>query len=89
MEVLYKKFYGCLILRPRDIPWPHAPLAWQNVFFWGHLKSKIYQRKPRILDELKDQITWVVREVPAQMLIDAIGSFHERLDSCIVAQDII
>jgi len=53
---------------------------------WGHLKSRVYQYKPQTLNELKDEITQVVGEVPRQMLTDAMCLFYERLHSCIAAQ---
>jgi len=88
MEVLRQKFPGRLISRFGDVPWPpRSPdLSLCDFFLWGHLKSKVYQYKPQTLDELKDEITRVVGEVPGQMLTDAMDSFRERLHSCIAAQ---
>jgi len=75
MEVLPEKIPGRLISRFGDIPWLPAPLTWQHVIFflWGHLKSKVCRHKPRTLDELNDETTRVVREVPGQMLTDNDG----------------
>lgn len=59
MKVFRRKFSERLISRS---PWPpRSPDLKTCVFFWGgHFKSKIYQYKPRTLDELKDEITRVI-----------------------------
>ena len=58
MGVLHPLFPNRLISRFGDVAWPpRSPdLSMCDYFLWGYLKSRVYKRNPRTLDELKDSI---------------------------------
>ena len=49
----------------------------------GYLKSKVYVRKPRTVDDLKVSISEEIATVPQEMLVNMIQSFEERLRTCV------
>jgi len=50
---------------------------------WGYLKSKVYVRKPRTVDDLKFSIREEIATVPQEMLVNVIQNFEERLRTCV------
>ena len=40
-----------------------------DFFLWGYLKSKVYVRKPRTVDDLKVSIREEIASVPQEMLV--------------------
>ena len=54
-----------------------------NFFLWGYLKSKIYVRKPRTVDDLKVYIREEIATVPQEMLVNVMQNFEERLRTCV------
>jgi len=52
-------------------------------FLGGYLKSKVYVRKPRTVDDLKVSIRGEIATVPQQMLVNAAQNFEERLRTCV------
>ena len=54
-----------------------------DFFLWGYLKSKVYVRKPRTVDDLKVSIREEIATVPQEMLVNVIQNFEERLRSCV------
>ena len=58
-------------------------LKWACDFFlWGYLKSKVYVRKPRTVDDLKVSIREEIATVPQEMLVNVMQNFEERLRTC-------
>ena len=55
MRVLNKTFPACMISRRGNIEWPaRSPdLNACDFFLWGYLKSKVYEKKPRTMVDLK------------------------------------
>jgi len=49
----------------------------------GCLKSKVYVRKPRTVDDLKVSIHEEMATVPQEMLVNAMQNFEERLRTCV------
>jgi len=43
-----------------------------DFFRWGYLKSKVYVRKPRPVDELKVSIHEEIATVPQEMLVNVM-----------------
>jgi len=41
-----------------------------DFFLWGYLKSKVYVRKPRTVDDLKVSIREEIATVPQEMLVN-------------------
>ena len=50
---------------------------------WGYLKSKVYVRKPRTVDDLKVSIREEIATVPQEMLVNVMQNFEERLRTCV------
>ena len=65
----------------RHVPWPpRSPdLSACDFFLWGYLKSKVYVRKPRTVDDLKVPIRKEIATVPQEMLVNVMQNFEERL----------
>ena len=54
-----------------------------DFFLWGYLKSKVYIRKPRPVDDLKVSIREGIASVPQKMLANVLQNFEERLRTCV------
>ena len=54
-----------------------------DFFLWGYLKSKVYVRKPRTVDELKVSIREEIASMPQEMLVNVMQNFEERLWTCV------
>jgi len=52
-------------------------------FFEVTLKSKVYVRKPRTVDDLKVSIHEEIATVPQEMLVNVMQNFEERLRTCV------
>jgi hypothetical protein len=52
-------------------------------FFGGYLKSKVYVRKPRTVDDLKVSIRKEIATVPQEMLVNVMQNFEERFRTCV------
>ena len=55
----------------------------ESFFLWGYLKSKVYIRKPRTVDDLKVSIREKTATVPQEMLVNVMQNFEERLRTCV------
>jgi len=55
----------------------------ENFFLWAYLKSKVYVRKPRAVDDLKVSIREEIATVPQEMLIIVMQNFEERIRTCV------
>ena len=55
----------------------------ESFFLWGYLKSKVYIRKPRAVDDLKVSIREEIATVPQEMLVNVMQNFEERLRTCV------
>ena len=80
---LYRK--DGVVSRFGDVPWPpRSPdLSACDLFLWGYLKSKVYVRKPRTVDNLKVSIREEIATVPKEMLVNVMQNFEERLRTCL------
>ena len=54
-----------------------------DFFLWGYLKSKVYVRKPRTVNDLKVSIRKEIATVPQEMLVNVMQNFEERLQTCV------
>ena len=57
-----------------------------DYFLWGHLKSVVYQNRPRNLDDLKDAIKTECQRISIETLNRVKDSFIKRIDACINAE---
>ncbi|KAK3875203.1 hypothetical protein Pcinc_011476 [Petrolisthes cinctipes] len=85
MDVLRPLFGDRLICRCADTPWPHRSpdLSICDYFLWGYLKARVYEHKPRTLEDLKEAIRVEVAEIDRAMLERVETNFQERLQKCI------
>ena len=59
----------------------------ESFFLWGYLKSKVYVRKPRTVDDLKVSICKEIASVPQEMLVNVMQNFEERLQTCVQQEE--
>uniref|UniRef100_A0A1Y1JZD5 DUF4817 domain-containing protein n=1 Tax=Photinus pyralis TaxID=7054 RepID=A0A1Y1JZD5_PHOPY len=88
MEFLRGRFPGRLISLRGDLDWPaRSPdLAPCDFFLWGYLKSKVYNDRPRTIEDLKNNIRANIAEIPVEMLGRVHENFRKRLDQCIQSE---
>ena len=55
----------------------------KSFFLWGYLKSEVYVRKPRTVDDLNVSIREEIATVPQEMLVNVMQNFEERLRTCV------
>jgi len=69
MTVVRQMFPQHVVSRFDDVPWPpRSPdLSACDFFLWGYLKSKVYVRKPRTVDDLKVSIREEIATVPQEI----------------------
>jgi len=53
-----------------------------DFFLWSYVKSKVYVRKPRTVDDLKVSIREEIATVPQEMLVNVMQNF-ERFRTCV------
>ena len=51
-----------------------------------HLKSVVYQNRPRTLDDFKDAIITECQKITTETLIRVKDSFRKRIDACMNAE---
>jgi hypothetical protein len=54
-----------------------------DFFLWGYLKSKVYVRKPRTVDDLKFSIREEISTVSQEMLVHVMQNFEANLQTCV------
>ena len=87
MAVVRVMFPDRLISRFGDIPWPpRSPDLSMCVFFflWGYLKSRVYERKPRTLEELKGAIRKQIGMINQELLERIEADCRDQLQICIL-----
>jgi hypothetical protein len=62
--------------------WKMPDLNTCDFFFWGYLKSKVYEKKPRIMVDLKQNISEVAAIFPT-MLQRVMQNFRKCLWDCV------
>ena len=55
----------------------------QYFFLWGYLKSKVYEKKPRTMVDLKQNIRDEVAAISPTMLQQVMQNFQKRLGECV------
>jgi hypothetical protein len=78
-------FPGRVIPRRGNIEWPaRSPdLIACDFFFWGYLKSKVYEMKPRTTVNLKQNIRDEVAAISPTMLQRVTQNLQKRLQECV------
>lgn len=84
MDCLKKLFCNRIISRNSPIVWPsRSPdLSACDYFLWGYLKSKVYENKPKDLEELKTAIKYHSGAIPTTMLEKVFDNFVLRMRNC-------
>ena len=54
-----------------------------DFFLWSYLKSKVYVRKPRTVDDLNVSIREDIAIVPQEILVNVMQNFEGRLRKCV------
>ena len=54
-----------------------------DFYLWGYLKSKVYVRKLRTVDDLKVSIREEIATVPQELLVNVMQNFEARLRTCV------
>jgi len=85
MACLREAFPGRLISRYGDLNWPaRSPdLTPCDYFLWGYLKSRVYNDRPRTLEDLKNRIRAETANILVDMLERVGQNFRIRLNQCI------
>jgi len=62
---------------------PHSPdLNPLDFFLWGYVKSKVYEKKPKSIEELKMKITETINAIPIDLCMNVCDNFVERIFRC-------
>jgi hypothetical protein len=74
-------FPARVISRRGTIEWPaRSPdLNTCDFFLWGYLESKVYEKKPRTTEDLKQNIREEVAAIVPTMLQRVMQNFQKRL----------
>lgn len=85
MAALRRLFGERIISRNANVTWPpRSPdLSVCDFFLWGHLKSVVYQTRPRNLIDLKTQIEEHIANIPEYTLRRTMLSLQNRLNECV------
>jgi len=85
VRVLNQMFPARVISRRANIEWPaRSPdLNTCDFFLWGYLKSKVYEKKPRTTEYLKQNIRDEVAAISPTMLQRVMRNFQKRLRECV------
>jgi hypothetical protein len=81
INLLRREFNGSVISRGFDLSWPpRSPdLSPADFFLWGLLKSKVYLKSPKNIEELKAAIQLSVRSIEKDQFRSAVSAFVTRI----------
>lgn len=84
ISILSEKFDGRVISDNGDFNWPprSSDLNPLDFFLWGYLKDKVYESKPKTIDELKASIRNAVDDIRADVRLNALNEWSERIKIC-------
>ena len=90
MTGVWQLFLQHVVSRFGDFPWPpRSPdLSACDFFLWGYLKSKVYVRKPRTVDDLKVSICEEIATVPQEIATVPLEIATVSLEIAAVPQEI-
>ena len=79
---LQNRFQDRLIAKGMNIEWPpYSPdLTPPDFFLWGHLKSQVYECRPKTIEDLKNAVTQAVRRISASTCRAAMESARKRAE---------
>lgn len=85
IAVLKKAFGNRILSRNTNFAWPpRSPdLTAPDFFLWGFLKSRVYNTRPRNLEELKTRISEEISQIDTPMLEKVFKNFEKRLKDCV------
>lgn len=82
---LDKEFHSRWIGRMGPISWPaRSPdLSPLDFFLWGHLKTKVFSKKPKDLEHMKAIISEECAQISPDMCKNVMLTFVKRLSKCV------
>jgi hypothetical protein len=85
MRVLNEMFPGREISQRGNTEWPArlSDLIACDFFLWGYLNIKVYEKKPRTMVDLKQNIRDEMAAVSPTMLQQVMQNFQKRLRECV------
>ncbi|XP_008189644.1 uncharacterized protein LOC100569743 [Acyrthosiphon pisum] len=85
INAIQQIFGNRIISKNGDIHWPpRSPdSSICDFFLWGYLKSKVYARKPRNIDELKNKIKEEIASIPLEVIHRVVENIRNRLEECL------
>jgi hypothetical protein len=80
-RVFNEMFAARVISRTGNVEWPakSPDLNACDCFLWRYLKSKVYEKKPRTTEDLKQNNRAEVAAIPPTMLQRVMQNFQKRL----------
>jgi len=89
MRVLNEMFPAHMISRRWNTEWPtRSPdLNACDFFLWGYLKSKLYEKKPRTMVDLKQNIRDEVAAISSTMLQRVMQNFRNAGGNVLITRN--
>ena len=56
-----------------------------NFYLWGTVKYEVYRRKPRMLEEVRQEITAACAAISIETLTDVVAATAHRSVMCLAA----
>ena len=85
LEMLRQNFGDHLISRRMDHIWAsHSPdLNPLDFFLWGYTKDRVYVNKPRTIEDLKEAVSDVIRQISVDVCLAVVNNFAIRISECL------
>ena len=74
-----------LISRRTENAWPpYSPdISPPDFFLWEYLKERVYQNKPRTIEDLQNNIRREIQQIPTETLHRVLANFSKRINHVI------
>ena len=84
LNLLRTRFGGRIISRNGDVNWPprSCDLTPLDYFLWGYVKSKAYENNPLTIQQLKQEISRIIRDITPEMCLEVMENFNKRIVCC-------
>ena len=84
IDLLKQKFGESIFSRNGPVNWPprSCDLTPLDYFLWGYVKSLVYANKPKTLNDLRNNIERVIREIRADLCQKVMENWVQRIHSC-------
>ena len=87
LDFLNEKFRGRVISRRAEHAWPpYSPdLNPLDFFFWGYAMAEVWRQKPKSIEELKQVVEHLARELSGEIIQRVMANFRKRCEACLQA----